>query len=277
MPDDLPEEAKHGRAVVAFIDLLGFGQTVVQAISNWDQNPAQAFTDTVTKVIKAQSSFETPEWKSGVSPAIEEDRTVIALSDSIIWNCPIQNPTAQRIGTYNHLLLLFESLAISQFQCIQEGTFVRGAIDVGFTFRLKTALVSDALVRAVEAEKSWVRYPVIAITPHLWDLMEEAGKADPGAHRDNKQIVTIPITTKKNEPIDLRFLNYLRIVGDAEADYHSVLSIHKERVEFALTNALACARDKYHWLIGYHNKFIDELGGPLSNLKIDLPQSTGTD
>lgn len=244
MPDDSPDEAQHGRAVVAFIDLLGFGQTVVQAISNWDQNPAEAFTNTVTRVINAQNNFESPAWKSGEPPAIDGDKTVFALSDSIIWNCPIDNPTAQRIGTYNDLLLRFESLAISQFQCIQEGTFVRGAVDVGFTFHLKTALVSDALVRAFDAEKDWVRYPVIAITPHLWELMEEAGNADPEARRDHKHIATIPITTKKNERIDLRFLDYLRIVGDAEADYRSILTIHKERVEFALTNAPACARDK---------------------------------
>jgi hypothetical protein len=192
------------------------------------------------------------------------------LSDSIIWNCPIENPSARNIGTYNDLLLLFDSLAISQFQCIQEGIFIRGAVDVGFSFHMRTAFVSDALVRAVREEKDNVCYPVIAVTPNLWELMQAAAQADPHANTDHHRIVTIPITTKDGKRIDLRFLDYLRIVGDAEADYRTVLSIHKDKLETGFKNAPPEAREKFRWLIAYHNSFIDEEASSLSRLKIDL-------
>jgi hypothetical protein len=271
MPDDISsDETKSGPAVVAFIDLLGFGQAVIDGFRDWDQNVSEAYRNTIERVIRAQEIFETPQWKSGQQAAIEGEKTVIALSDSIIWNWPIDNPTARSIGTHNDLLLLFDSLAISQFQCIQQGTFIRGAVDVGFSFHLRTAFVSDALVRAVSTEKDCVCYPVIAVTPHLWNLMEEAGRADSHAKRDHHRIVTTQFTDKEGKLIELRYLDYLRIVGEAEANYRSVLSIHADRLEFALRSAPPKARDKYRWLIAYHNRFIDEVATSSSDLKINL-------
>jgi hypothetical protein len=258
----------HGRAVVAFIDLLGFGNAVEEAVSTWEDNPVQKYNSTIEKVINTQTNFEAPDWKPPRDENIEGDKTVLAFSDCIVWNCPIKNPTAEEIGTYNDLLLRFESLAISQFQCIEQGIFVRGAVDVGFSFRMKSVFVSDALVRAARAEGSDVCYPVIAITPTLWQLMQNAAAADSHAMRDHLRIGTTEFIDKAKRTVQLRYLDYLRLVGDAQADYPGVLSTHKDQVEYALRTSPANVRNKYLWLVDYHNKFIDEHARLLAHLKI---------
>jgi hypothetical protein len=262
------DQATFGRAVVAFIDLLGFGDAVVEAVRTWEEDPVKGFNSTIAKVIKAQEHFDHSDWIPREDEVVVGEREVVAFSDCIVWVCPIQNPTAMEIGTYNDLLLRYEALAIAQFRCIQDGIFVRGAVDVGFSYRLKSVFVSDALVTSARAESRDVCYSVIAINPILWKLMQDAGAADSGASKDRLRVRTYEITKSPKEIIQLRYLDYLRLVADSDDDYPGVLSIHKLQVEIALNNCPPAVRYKYTWLAAYHNAFIDEQAPQLAQLKI---------
>ena len=150
--------------VTAFLDILGFGDRVLGAKSSKD-------IDLIARDVKRiQNEFD----YKPKDPAIREvhsnyRKTVLAFSDSVIVNVPIQSEMTELEGTFDALMSELSSMAFAQARCVNQGLFLRGGVDLGWWYRRGATLISQSMVRAYKAE-GIANVPVIALTEDLYQF-----------------------------------------------------------------------------------------------------------
>ena len=150
--------------VTAFLDILGFGDRVLTATSVKD-------VDHIAKdVRRIQEEFD----YKPKDPAIREihghyKKTVLAFSDSVIVNVPLQSEMTELEGTFDSLMSELSSMAFAQARCVNQGLFLRGGVDLGWWYRRGSTLVSQSMARAYKAEGA-ADVPVIALTDDLYQF-----------------------------------------------------------------------------------------------------------
>lgn len=258
--------------IAIFIDLLGFGKKVVDAISFAD------IKNIVNSLSVVREAFDYD--KTGISTTTEEKR--YALSDSVITFIPLQSEAMKYTHSFDVLLNEICNLAYDQMICIENGIFIRGGVSLGWFYEDGHNFISDALTQAVSIENNiWA--PVIGISDHtIQHFLDSKGRDFYSEDADPMNNGIFEKCTIKNK--EYYFLNYLKIAIEAvspkitpefkallragdessqkmlnEAYLHAhseALKLHKEKILDAIKDVTEeDVLSKYQWLIDYHNRF----------------------
>ncbi|MGC4076408.1 MAG: hypothetical protein QM702_05115 [Rubrivivax sp.] len=185
--------------VTAFLDILGFGDRVLHAKS----------TDEVDHIAldvrRIQKEFD---YKPR-DPVVREvqsnyKKTVLAFSDSVIVNVPLQSEMTELQGTFDGLMSELSSMAFAQARCVNQGLFLRGGVDLGWWYRRGSTLVSQSMVRAYKAEGA-ANVPVISLTDALYRFFFE--------HKDRQYY------SNDIEPVSRLLRRYTEAGPKGEVDY----------------------------------------------------------
>ena len=153
--------------VTAFLDILGFGARVLAAVNIKDVDRI------ASEVKRVQREFDyKPNDSSLRSVHAAYKKTVLAFSDSVIVNVPLQSEMTELQGTFDALMSELDGLAAAQARCVNQGVFLRGGVDLGWWYRRGATLVSKSMVRAYKAEGK-ADVPVIALTQDLYTFFSK--------------------------------------------------------------------------------------------------------
>jgi hypothetical protein len=155
-------QKKISLGVTAFLDILGFGDRVLAAASTQDVDRI------ASDVRRIQREFDyKPKDRDLRSVHAAYKKTVLAFSDSVIVDIPLQSEMTELQGTFDALMSELDELATAQARCVNQGLFLRGGVDLGWWYRRGATLVSQSMVRAYKAE-GMADVPVIALTGDLY-------------------------------------------------------------------------------------------------------------
>jgi len=139
------------RAIVTFIDILGFREIV-----------AQRSSDEIGEILEqlrgiASDGNEGVVLEAGLAASL-------AFSDSVVRVCPVD--TQRKTGAVFYELL---SLVFAQAHLAARGVFLRGGVTIGnIFFDQETKMIyGPALVKAYDLESNFAIYPRIVLDPEL--------------------------------------------------------------------------------------------------------------
>jgi len=274
----------HG--MTAFLDILGFGNRVLKAGSATDLAP---IIEDVRRIHRA-FEFTDRDELTNRAHAIT-NKTVLAFSDSVIVNIPLESDITRTQGTFDAFMGELLDLALSQCLCIEEGLFLRGGLDLGWWHRDGDILVSQGLARAYRME-GIANVPVIALTDDLFRYLSEhrdrlnyASDIDPmrsmlrkyegsDANGDRLEFwfvdyITIVVRNLAWQP-SARRQEYLDASPERRDEMHrlgdaairkSWFAKHARTIEQAHGRAGSSrVAAKFAWLAAYHNDIAQEFG-----------------
>ena len=266
--------------ITAFLDILGFGDRVVEAQSNAD---IQAV---VAEVRRIQEHFDfKPKHKHVKENQASSKKTVLAFSDSIVVNVALKSTMTKLQGTFDPIMSELWTFAIAQGRCVNDGVFLRGGVDLGWWYRAGNLLASESLVRAVRMEKDAV-VPVIALTDKLYEFLSKHSDREyysTDIEPVNKLFRRYTSEGPKGE-VSFWYLDYITAIAEAtdwvtsgaqrqacleaprekrehirELGYRKNLrdwfKHHAKQIRLAHSRAQSeSVKYKYEWLADYHNE-----------------------
>jgi len=262
-PYDIPgEPAATRRSLVVFLDLLGFRQEIVGAFK---MNQAQQLLRRLKEALDECYAGINGHGDLNPSSSLIDNWTPLwttkAFTDNIVLGCPLLD---HDLGE-GSMGSLFIALSEYQMGLIKHGFFVRGAMTVGEHYMDDKIVFGDALLEAVELEKSRARDPRIILSRdakrlaerHLQFYRDEA---------DAPQFHDLLIDSDGE-----CFLSYLDGVALPESpellkrhlDIHARIVSDRLRFHFGSPSIWA----KYAWIAEYHNFICAENEHP--TLQID--------
>lgn len=261
--------------ITAFIDILGFGSRVLAAESAADIESIRKSVELIRKTF---------DHNTGEDLALSNQKLVgaeiLAFSDSVIVNIPLESEATKYSGTFDPIMSEIAGFALAQGECVLNGTFLRGGIDLGWWYRDDEIVISQSLTRAYKQE-SECHYPVISITDSLAEFLE--------THKD-RQIYSQDIDPTRSifaetqfASKSITFIDYIRIclnsldwmIDKAQINEHrsatpeekqrivsegyrkkvdAWLTTHATRIREAHEHAPDQVKAKYQWLQDYHNR-----------------------
>ena len=161
----------------------------------------------------------------------------------------------------------YSSWGIAQARCVIDGIFLRGGFSVGPFFYKNDILISQAMAKAYEIEKSKAVYPVLSFEPELYEGIRECPKNSFYSPDDDLIDILFYEYTIPNERDQKKYcLDYFRIAleciieEDGDWTYFDFLKKHKEAVELELKKSHEPKiMEKYEWVKNYHNDSIRRL------------------
>lgn len=250
-PRRRPRRLAYKKAVVTFLDVLGFRDLVLR------QPRAE-----ISNTLDLFQSFSAPNSAAGVR-GINEPYAMV-FSDSVIRVRPINTQKNRRypIGLLFHELL---DLLLAQGELVAKGILVRGAVTVGDIAVERPKIFGPGFIEAYDWESRIAKYPRIVIS----DVALTALETDPllrAVHHDlaEEQDSVFEMLSQADDGI--WFIDYLRRFPeelDRESDHRPFLEQHRDLIRTA-GKMLAAARyhpaaEKYVWLARYHNAVVDGL------------------
>lgn len=229
-------------------------------------------------------------------------KRVLAFSDCVVTSVSTATNFVRQEGLYDTFGSEIVDMAYSQIQCVWDGYFLRGGVDIGYWYYDKGVLVSPAMITAYKEERDRATYPVISLSERLYKLLKnDPGRrvyskdADPFA--DEYASFKYPRTQKR-----VHFINYLRLGAKAvdwqydRATYEAYMAApargsderekimedgylrslvrffqnHRALVEKAHSMAPAEVKYKYRFLADYHNKELRFFLAKRRDLRIKL-------
>lgn len=267
-------------SITAFLDVLGFSDRVLNAKNTAD-------VDAITKDIrKIQSEFDfKPKDKLTREVHANYKKTVLAFSDSVIVNVPLQSEMTDLEGTFDALMSELSSMAFAQGRCVTSGLFLRGGVDLGWWYRRGATLISQSMVRAYKAEGR-ANVPVIALTDDLYEYFSRH------SHRSFYSNDIEPVRRSlrhyseqgPNGMVSFWYLDYITIYAESigwstsRAQHQAYLAAtsqdkqkimddgyrtnltswfdhHARTIELAHEDSnVSSVKSKYEWLAAYHNE-----------------------
>lgn len=241
-------EARYGRCLVAYVDILGFREIVLRETTK-DSGAGQ-----VRKELKfAQRVGRIPKRKA---ESFGEYRFKSFL-DSVSMSVPV-----------SHGCLSFFLLHVHRFQreLANHGIFVRGAVVVGEHFENTSVLFGPALIQAVELEKTVSLWPRVVVHPNMIDLFGESGLwLDP---KKPEQEFVQSLHLLRSDYDGISYIDYLRHYlchfqeyGDSLKEAETLASNHRSQIieKVNVNKSRLRVFAKYHWLAAYHNIVMAEL------------------
>lgn len=262
--------------VTAFIDILGFGDRVVNAESIEDINDIH----NGIRLIQDAFNFNTKDTLTRDVQKLHRT-TVLAFSDCVVVNIPLESEATKYDGTFDPIMSEITSFAYGQGICCLKSLFIRGGLDLGWWYRRGSTLISQSMVNAYKTE-STASIPVVALTNRLYDYFEKH------THRSyySKDFDPIPRIFRRYQDGNKEFLyiDYMTICLESVGWCHSPaqlkeyrvsspedkdrimsegyrhnidewLSAHARNIEAAHIAANdRKVRKKYEWLSIYHNE-----------------------
>jgi hypothetical protein len=157
--------------MVGFFDILGFSAKVEKVQSETELVELAGIVESIRKHFEFRSKD-----KSTRETHIILGKQVLAFSDCVVTAVSVQTDFVRSEGFYDTFGSQIVDMAYSQVQCIFDGYFLRGGVDIGYWYHQKGLLVSPALVGAYNEEQQRALHPVISISPRLYRLLRD----DPG-------------------------------------------------------------------------------------------------
>lgn len=262
--------------VTAFIDILGFGNKVLSAMSLDDLNEIH------TRIMLIQEAFDfetTDELVRDVQKL--HGTSILAFSDCVVVNIPLQSEATKYEGTFDPIMSEVTSFAYGQGTCCLNSLFIRGGIDLGWWYQNGSTLISQSMVNAYKAE-GLASVPVIALTKELYDYFSDHNHRNcygedydpiPRVFRKyqegEKEFYYIDYITICLESLDWKRskeqLDLYRQAGPDEKDkimsegyrqnIHDWLDRHARNIEAAHSAVDdKGVKSKYVWLSKYHNE-----------------------
>ncbi|EOX3183657.1 TPA: hypothetical protein ACJIPG_000393 [Escherichia coli] len=236
--------------ITGFIDILGFSEKVLSAETIKDIEDISL----AIKKIQDEFDFQTNE------PLIVEEqklnkKTILAFSDCIVINIPLQSEGTKYSGTFDPVVSELTNFAVAQGRCVLDSLFIRGGVDSGWWYNQGHTLISQSMVGAVRREES-ARVPVIALSEGLYNYIKN--------HEDRKSLAKnidpLEYLLRKYISGDCEFyyLDYITIClnqFEQESDKINFLSLHAQKIEAgAYLSNVGKVKSKYIWLAEYHNE-----------------------
>lgn len=243
----MPKKITYRRALVTFIDILGFRELVTT------KSPAE-----VRKIIHQVQNFggrtDDPDQEENSDSEVNWTRT-FAFSDSIIRIRPFDSD-------YHEGALFFEILALVQMQgeLADLGVFVRGGLTAGDVYFEKNAIFGPAFIRAYELESQFANVPRIVIDPTVFHELRSNPQLRADHHDLADEIHYLKRLLSRSDD-GIWFIDYLSAIQnelDHPEYYRDFLKHHRD---FIVSNAAdvpsrSRAMQKYLWLASYHNKVV---------------------
>ncbi len=255
MSEEGKNMAEYKHAIVSFIDLLGFSDTVKNSIS-----PDEIIT--MLSIVKDRAKISTESKDMFGSE-------VMCVSDCIIRAEPLMHP--QKVSAPESLMELL-SLVHLQAELIHEGFPVRGAITHGRVYFKGRTLFGDAYQEAYKLEQK-ADVPRIIIDKKLVDdyVGYPEGGGDPEYANGLEELMRLISKDTDGQ----WFLDYLRAFESEtghESDYVQFVANHRDFIIRGLRNhdGTSVVR-KYEWMRQYHNSHVRTFNkGTLANLGSSL-------
>ena len=237
--------------ITGFIDILGFSNAIANAESLNNIIEAQDKIKNVQKYFE----FEPANINTKKNHQIHK-KTVIAISDSIIFHLPLKSDATRINGTLDPILAQISNLAISQSRCIFNSIFVRGGIDIGWWYNKKSIVMGNALVHAVKREATAV-VPVIALCDKIYEYLSH--HTDRTAYHSSVDPITRLFREYNSGAERFFYIDYIGICLEHLDDGESWLEEHARIIEKSANTAPTNqAYRKYQWLSVYHNEIAHE-------------------
>lgn len=265
--------------ITGFIDILGFGDRVLNAEQIDD---VHALIDVVAR-IRSAFDYSTRDKLTKQVHSIYS-KTVLAFSDCVIINIPLQSDATEYEGTFDPIMSELAGFAYAQGVCALEKIFVRGGIDMGWWYRSGSTLISQSMVRAYKAEGR-ANVPVIALTPDLYNFFAnhehrnfysndadpitrilrkyEAGEGENHVEFWYLDYISICVESVSWQQSKAQFGEYRAASPDEKQEIMSKgyrenidlwLSQHARNIEEAFSGTThEKVKAKYRWLCNYHN------------------------
>ncbi|MHC4119526.1 MAG: hypothetical protein ACYSWO_18675 [Planctomycetota bacterium] len=216
-------DLKYENRIVAFLDILGFRNKVLQ-----DRSKA---VETLRGIEMALSN-SVEMVKSGVPDSL----SVKFFSDCFCVSCEQQE-----------LDRLVRELSYLQLWLANGNIFVKGAISSGLHFESQHVIFSEGLINAYDLQIT-DKFPRILIDEEIVKRMKVETHADYGDSLVDYLIVA---------PDGVHFLDYLQILTEEviTGDRDEILSAHKQAItqEVESNKGVYSIIEKYKWLSEYHN------------------------
>lgn len=266
-------------SMVGFFDILGFSNNVESVQSEAELLKIAGTVESIRKHFEFRSKDKHIRQLHEIM-----GKRVLAFSDCVVTAVSVHTDFVRNQGLFDTFGSEIVNMAYSQVQCILDGYFLRGGVDMGYWYYDKGLLVSPALVTAYKEEQQRACYPVISISRGLYKLLRD----DPGRKAYSKDADPLPdefSSFRHPKGGIVHFINYLRIAaksvdwqfdratyeaymaaprGSDERDrimgdgyYRSLVGFferHKDLIVFAHNSANENVKAKYQFLADYHNK-----------------------
>lgn len=246
--------------LVAFIDLLGWSDKLSSAKTYADIDP-------LLRVLKRFHGDFDFDYVKSLSAHEREciGEQIEILSDALVVAVSLNCGNARFRDQYEGIRLKFWDFALAQAQCVLEGIFIRGGVDLGYCIKGEGVLLSNALVEAHKLEEKSAKYPIIAVSDELYKHWTRL----PFYEKDEASIYTT--VDSREDGSKLRFIDYINVTlgilqgescGMSEVEF---LTRHKASIinaidQVKLSNNQEGVLQKYEWLKRYHNKHAIEYG-----------------
>jgi hypothetical protein len=238
------------KAIVPFIDILGFGDAV-------KQSDADSINRVLDKVQKSTSPLILDEDNKK-----DDHAEVISFSDSIVRIRKIETKNNQK---YPKGMLFQElvSLVQAQGELIDFDIIIRGGVSVGDIYISGGRVFGPGLIQAYELESKYALYPRIIIDPRLI-YEHKTGKLLKAKWNRVEDELEIMEKLLRQGDDGMWFINYVEALED-ELDEHEMYRIFLRRHrEVILAGAqkhsqLNSILSKFVWMANYHNQVIFNL------------------
>lgn len=160
------------KRIVAFIDILGFKQMVIDSEKDGNEEKIQSIDNALeffkkfkSKTYKYNELIDVEEdaQKKGVENfRIHELVEINYFSDSIIISVKVEN---ERINEIFSIFIVY--IAALGNLLIKNGILIRGGIDIGNLVHKKGKIFGNALIRAFNLESTIAIYPRIIVSKNL--------------------------------------------------------------------------------------------------------------
>ncbi|GID02997.1 hypothetical protein [Pseudomonas sp. 008] len=247
--DTAQAPARYRRAVVTFLDILGFANLVKSGEAN-----------KVAQVLSAVRKYAIPE---GHDELIGDEPTVcsVAFSDSIVRvrfldGDNLLYPTGHVLSEINHLSLI-------QGELISENIILRGAVTIGEIYLNQGMIFGPAMVTAYELESKLAIYPRIVIDPSVLNEVRKDATLRREGYSGDDEIKDIRKLVDRGDN-GLWYINYLTSICmqlDTPEKLPNLIHAHKHLIisRYSDGGHTKGYLDKILWLAVYHNKFISKL------------------
>lgn len=235
------------RSVVAFIDILGYGDFIDNARKNNQENRA------LLQLREAlDESFFVLKDKPSDSRWGKRTYEIKAFSDNIV----IGHPVILDKDAEAELGHIFFQLQFFQITMILKGFLIRGAISIGDLYIDNDIVFGDGLIKAYSAERDLARDPRIILTPESEKLVRQHlryyGKQTWAPH--NRDLLL-----DADGKMFVNYLDAILIAEDEVGPFFDQLEAHKQIVELRLKEYKnqPLKWSKYLWAANYHNTFCE--------------------
>lgn len=237
-------EVSMTRHVVAYLDILGYRRIVEDAFK------AGRGDEELRKLKTAWDNSQTARSRGENWPSMPAARF---FTDNIV----IATQLLRETDAAGLQFLMFEVAAL-QWELIEHGYFLRGAIEIGDLYIDDRIVFGPGLLGAYDAEHKTAKWPRVILT----------GQAQECAQAALQEGGNFPLVKSSDGILSVDYLeDRVFIAGGDDRPFHEILTDHREILTKQLTRF---RRDpdiwtKYFWLAQYHNAFCEKFQSHFPN------------